>query len=222
MMIALDSLSHPIDLNDKIVNTLCVENKMLYRNVIHALLTSNFEETKIVFSDNFIPFDFNKNVCFIHDYYNLDFSSAFVKKMYDDISKFCNSELQDEVNEFKVCYERIFDRIVQEYEYDLDYSDDFSLSNFFKACDLKPVIDSSSLLDGLQQFILLFNKYSKTKCFVLLNPHLYFSTDELEKLYSDLIYNHIVLLTIENEMNFVKCSCERITIIDNDFCEIVE
>lgn len=222
MMIAFDYLSSPIVLKDDKVNVLCIENKPLFRNVIKAFVTSNLEESNIVLSKDFTPIDFKKNAVFIYDYFNLDFPSAFIKKTYDDIAMFCNTELQEDANRFRACYEMLFDRIVKEYDFDFEYNEDYALQMFFKACDLRPSIHADSLVDNLLQFVLMINKYSNINCFVFANLHLYFSENELKEFYSDLFYNHIFAFVIENESSFERQNSENVIIIDTDLCEIVD
>ena len=91
-----------------------------------------------------------------------------------------------------------------------------------KTVDFKPNLETDDILNVLSDYILILNKYVSPKCFVLLNLHLFFSENELELFYKDIINNHINLLVIENKMNFNKCSRENIIVYDNDFCEIVE
>lgn len=221
MRIAFDFLKEPIRFSDSEINVLCIENKVLFRRVINAFIENSLQEANIVFSKEFKPIDFKKNACVIYDYFHFDFSSSFIKKIYDDISDFCNNELQDDVALFRTYFESLFDKIINEYDYDFQYNYDLSLQLFFKACELKPANKTNSLLENLTQYILLLKKYVKINYFVLVNLHLYFSSDEIMEFYKTLYYNHIYTLVLENEFNFSKLNNEKITIVDNDLCEII-
>lgn len=52
--------------------------------------------------------------------------------------------------------------------------------------------------------------------------HLFFTADELELLYRDILNNHINLFVIENNQYFETNRFEEVYIYDNDFCEIIE
>lgn len=220
-MVSCDLLSKPIEFGNTIP-VLCIENKKVYRNIINSFIDLNTEDMNIVFSCDYEPLDSKKYVTFIYDYYKFDFSSSFIKKMYDDISLFCNAELQEKVINFRSLYITLLDDIIKEYDYDLEYNGEFSLPAIFKSCELKPSINSLSLIDNLLQYVLFLKKYSKIKCFVFANLHLHFTNEELKLFYSDLIYNHISAFVIENEKNFDSLDIENITIIDKDLCEIID
>lgn len=220
MMLAADFLSCPIELKDDIVNVLCIENKELYRNIVRTLIEEKPEAMQIVFSEDYAPVKFKGNICFVDDYYRLSVSSGTVKKLYENISAFCERELFSETAAVKAHLVGFMDSIIESYDFDFVYEPEVSLSELFKMLELKPDIASDDLLQSLLDYILLINKYSSVKCFVLLNLHLFFNTDELESFFQDLQYNHISILLLENSSVFEKTCYEKIRIIDDDLCEI--
>jgi CRISPR type II-A-associated protein Csn2 len=50
----------------------------------------------------------------------------------------------------------------------------------------------------------------------------YFDLSELELLYKELSYQNINLLVIENKKCFETLSAEKVYIVDEDMCEIIE
>lgn len=221
-MVSFDFLSKPIELNSDSVSVLCIENKKLYRDTVSAVINSCFDNVKIVFSCDYIPIDYNKNIASIYDYYSFEFPSSFIKRIYEDISDFCSVELQKELLNFISAREILFDKIVSEYDFDFEYSNNVPLQNEFKALNLKPTLAKNSILDSLTEYILLLNKYSNIKCFVLINLHLYFSNEEVSSFYKDMQYNGISILDIENNKLFPSLSKEKVIIIDEDLCEIID
>lgn len=222
MMLAADFLSKPMKIGSDSVSVLSVENKKLYRDIVGAFVDEHPEEMNIVFSQDFKPFKYKGNVCFVNDYYKLDLSSAIIKKLYENLERFCNDEMQEETNALKVQIFNFLDRLVLNYDYDFNYSLDINIVDLFKIQNLKPYITSKNLLCSLLDFIVIIKKYTHIRCFVLLNLHLYFTDEEIVYLYEDLIYNDISVLVLENSSNFSKSKFETIRIIDNDLCEIVE
>ena len=222
MRLSLDLLTEPIKLNDNEVNSLCIENKEYYRNFIGSLLNDCIDSKTIVFSKDFKPIKFKGNVLLINDFYNLSLSSALMKQLYEEISTFCNTELQHQTLQLKSMVANFLENIVENYDYDFTCDYELNLVELLKSQNVKPNIHSENLLNSLLDFLLLINKYTGVKCIMLLNLHLYFSDDEVDLFYKEIIYNHINLLVIENNTNFGKSKYEKLTIIDKDLCEIIE
>lgn len=222
MKISFDFLQKPLELNETYVSTLCIENPDLFRNTISALLSEEPESNQIIFSENFTPFKYKGNVCFINDIFNLCYSNSVIKKLYDQIEKYCISDLSTETAELKRSLIHFADLIVSSFDYELEYSPNIEILSLFKMLNIKPYSDECSLIENLLNFIIFISNYTNTKCFILLNAHLYFSNDEIELFYKDIINNHIKLLVLENAKFFSKSSFENIIIYDRDMCETVE
>lgn len=222
MRVSFDFLSETIKLEETKINTLCIENTALFRAVITAFYKGETEESNIIFSHKYEPFKFKGNICYIHDYFDLSYSTSIMKKLYESIEKYCNNELYSETQKIKTELISFMDLIVNAYDYDFEYNFDITIPEMLKMVGLKPSISEDTLLGSVLDFIVITNKYIKTKCFVLPNLHIFFSHDEIEKLYSDLINNHITTLIIENKKSFTKSEFENLYIYDEDFCEIVE
>lgn len=222
MKVSFDFLSEPLELSAKHINTLCIENHTAYRNIVQALISEEPESCNIIFSENFTPFKFKGNVCFIDNIFSLNFSNSVIKKLHEQIEKYCNSDLQSETTALKTNIVNYLELIVKAFDYDLECSYDIDLLDLFKIQNIKPYVKTDSLLENLLNFILFISNYTAVKCFVLLNVHLYFSQEELTLFYNDAINNHIKLLILENTKFFEGSCFERITICDKDMCEIVE
>ena len=220
-MLASQLFSEPIHINSDSVAVLCVENKQLYRNLISACINECPEEIGFVFSQNFKPIKFKGNACFVNDFYNLNLSSSVLKKIYENISLFCNVDLQQETINLKSLIATFLEKIMMNYEYDFTCDFELDLVNLFKIQDLKPNISTENLCHSLLDFLVLLSKYSKVKCFILLNMHLYFTDDELTLLFKEFVYNKLNVLVLENNCNFRKTQYETVRIIDEDLCEII-
>lgn len=222
MMVTFDFLSEPLVLSDECVSTVCIENQTVYRAIISAFLAEDTEEVNVVFSENFTPMKFKGNIVFIDNVFSLNYSNTVLKKLYEQVEKFCHSDIQAQTAQLRTTILSYFDLITKEYDYDLDYSTDMELVDIFKALHLRPSTDSASQLENLLNFIVFIKNYTAVKCFVLLNVHLYFTHEELDRLYKDLTDRHITVLVIENMKSFDKNELEKVIICDKDMCEIVE
>ena len=112
--------------------------------------------------------------------------------------------------------------VIKNFDYDFNYSVDVNLSDLFKIQNLKPNISNEHWLESLLDFILLIKKYTSTKVFVLLNVHSYFTKEEIDLFYKEILYNRIPLLVLEDNYNLCKSCFESVRIIDADLCEIIE
>lgn len=222
IMVNFDFLSKPICFEENQVNVLCVENPKLFRNICNSFIRDETEENNIVFSEEFIPFKPKGKICVINDFFGISYSNAIMKKLYEQIEKYCNNELQNETIRLKAHMVNFTEMITKNFDYDFEFDYEVNLTEVFKLMNLKPVSDKYEVLHTLIDYILILNKYAPPKCFVLINLHLYFTEDELESFYTDAINNHIRLLVVENKMFFGKNKYENMIIYDSDFCEIVE
>lgn len=221
-MVNFDFLSEPIRLSENDLAVLCIENQKIYRKVVSAFISDATEEANIVFSKEYVPLKFKNNVCFIDDFFRLGYNSTVLKKMYEQIEKFCNTEMQKETIDLKVHIVNFFENLVKQYDFDFDFNYDVNLTEVFKMISLKPVYETGELLESLLEFLLLVNRYTPPECFVLTNLHLYFSDSEIAGFCKDVVNNHIKILIIENRKMFKKNEYEKVIVLDEDLCEIVE
>ena len=221
-MVIFTFLSNPICFNEDKIQVLCLENQKLFREMFGAFVSGETEENNIVFSEDFIPFKFKGNVCVIDDFFRLSYSSAIIKKLYEQVEIYCNNELSPETHNLKTHLVNYMETVIKSYDYDFEFNYDITLSEIFKAINLVPVTDKNEMLNSLVDYILIVNKYVSPKCFVIFNLHLYFTKSEIDLFYKDILDRHVALLVIENTQYFQKSKFENLIIFDTDFCEIVE
>lgn len=222
MMFRCNFIANPIDFNDSSINTLCVENKNLFRNFIRAFRYEQYEENDIELLEDYEQLKCKSSILFVPDFYDLSFSSTVLKKIYDNMAAFCVSDLQSQTINIKCDIISYIDLLLNSYDYDFSYNDDFSMQDIFKALTIKPIINNENMVLSLLDYLILADKYLKPKLFVLQNLHLFYSSIELEQLFNDLKKYDINLLLIESNQDFIASDLEKITIIDNDFCVIVD
>ena len=221
IMVNFEFLSGPIRLEENVPHVLCIENKKLFRKVFGAFINGETEENHIIFSEDYTPFSAKGDICVISNYFELSYSNAVMKKLYDQMELYCNGEQSNKTIELKAHLVNYMESVVKAFDYDFDFNYDVNLTKLFKMMECGPVSDKTELLSNLVDYILILNKYTMPKCFVLFNLHLYFSKTELELFYKDMLTRHITLLVIENVKHFEENELENIIIYDNDFCEIV-
>lgn len=222
MMVSFDFLTKPICLSNHKINVLYIENQQLFRNTVSCFYTGSFDENNIVFSENYTPVKFKNNICFISDIFSIDFSASFLKKVYEDLSDYANTYLQESTVSIKADIINYLEKLSQNYDYDFDFNDNLEISDLLKMQGFKPNMNSNNLMSRLLDYIIMTRRYSPVKCFVILNLHSYFSPTELELFYRELTYQSIEILVIENKKVFDSIQNEITYIVDEDMCEIIE
>lgn len=221
-MVSLDFLSNPICLSNDKISVLYIENQRLFRNTVRSFYEDTFDENNIVFSENYNPVKFKNNVCFISDIFSIDFSSSFLKKVYDDLADYSNTYLQESTISINAGIMDFLERLSENYDFDFEFKDNVDVIDLLKMQNFKPNLNNDNLLSRLVDYIVMTRKYSSVNCFVILNLHSYFSLTELELLYRELLYQNIEILLIENRKTFDSIQNEKAYIVDDDMCEIID
>ena len=220
-MVSFDFLSKPIEIPNDKISVLYIENQNLYRKTVAAFYASALEENNIIFSQNFNPINY-KHICFVPDVFTLDFSTAFTKKIYSDLADYSNAYLSEDLTALKSNITGFLEKLSFAFDYDFDYNPQFDVVDLLKMQSFKPALNKDDLLSALLDYIILVKKYLAPKCFVMLNLHNCFSADELDTLYKELIYQNINILVVEGKKCFDTTFFEKVYIVDEDMCEIVE
>lgn len=221
MMFACDYLSEPLDLSEKYIHVLSIENKAVFRKFIKAMLCGEPQEDHFIFSEAYEPVPFKKTILFLHDCYNLSFPSALIKRIYNDLTVFCHDEMPEQTLALKRAISEFMDRINEEFDFDFTFREEVIVQDIFKMQNLRPDTNSESVLESLYAYMVLIQKYAPVKCFVISGLHQNFSSFELETFYKELIAGKIRLLDVESTTDFIPASSEKLTVIDEDLCEIV-
>ncbi len=222
MMVSFDFLAEPIEITSEKICVLCIENQIMYRKTVSAFYNNCIDEEGIIFSENFNPIKTKNSICFIPDLFNIEFSSAFIKKIYNDLSVYAASYLGEEIAELKSVSLAFLEKLSSEYDFEFDFKEEFDIIDFFKIQNFKPALRRENMLNTFFDFLILSKKYSAIECFVVLNLHSCFTADELSALYKELTYHNIRLLSIENKKCFDTLFNEKVYVLDEDMCEILE
>lgn len=209
-----------IKIGEGIFPVLVIENKKLYRGVMSSLLNS-CEEDYFVFSEDFKPFEFSKEGCFISEPIFVDMNSRkLLGKLDGYMQQTANDEFAEDTTEVKAVVARLADKLKAFCDFDCEYSDETDTSAIIKLMGFRFSAESSSLLECFVNYLKLSAKYLKTKIFVAANICLYFSPDEISELLKALALEHINFLMLENSEPQRLCDGEKLYVVDNDLCVI--
>lgn len=221
MRLYISPMSEPITLVMDKINTVCIENPQKFRDIVLDFIEEE-ENGDFVFSYKFEPFSIKGNVCFVKDFYDIQITPSMLKKVYNHMEKLCMDDCSSEVIDLKRHILSFLFEVSQLCDFEFDFKDDVFLGDIFKMQSVRPKSDNYDMASSLLNFITVVNRFSRPKCFVLLNPHMYFADGEIEALFNSLKYQESYFVFLENTFSFEKTQSEKITIIDKDLCEIVE
>ncbi len=222
MMVSFDFLSEPIELSSEKASSLYIENQRLYRNTVVNLFSECPKNCGIVFSENYEPLRFKGNVCFVPNLYSLDFSSSLIKKLYEDFTFYACNYMIDQTATLKADVLTFLEKLNESFDCDFTFKEELDLADLFKIQCLKPDLGNEDIPEKVLEFVKLMKKYTSVKCFVFLNMHSCFTPGELELFFSELVYQNVNILLIENKKCFGNLLKEAVYIVDSDLCEIVE
>ena len=223
MMISFKHLSRPMSFNNTNVNVLVLENKKVFRDAF-LFLSSNDENSAFVFSENFEPLDFNRDICFIKNSLLLDFKEKRLQtKINSDMSKILNEVYFDEFEKLQYDFSQIIFKFSENFDFEFFSSAEITPRSIVKFLSFEPKCDiTESSLDNLLFYLELFKKYLNIKCFVTYNLFVYYEFDELKELFKSLKLNNILLLDIENKVPDYSMDDIIISVVDNSLCSIVD
>ena len=127
MMVSFKHLSKPMRFGNTNVNVLVLENKKVFRDAF-LFLSSDDENNAFVFSENFEPLDFKRDICFIKNSLLLDFKEKRLQtKINSDMSKILNEVYFDEFEKLQYDFSQII----------LKFSENFDFE-FFSSSEITP------------------------------------------------------------------------------------
>lgn len=222
MMVSFDFLTDPIELSSDKVSSLYIENQKLYRNTVLNLFSECPKNGGIVFSENYEPLKFRGNISFVPNLYSLDFSSSLIKKMYEDFTVYACNYMIEQTAALKADVLNFLEKLNENFDCDFIFKEELDLADLFKIQCLKPNLENEDLPEKVLEYVKFMKKYTSVKCFVFLNLHSYFTLEELELFFNELVYQNVSVLLIESKKCFENSHREAVYIVDGDLCEIVE
>ena len=220
MMAAYKFLSEPIKIYDGIC-CLVIENKALFRKTWVDLINGLGMEWFVV-SENYEPFVFEKIAAVIENILDLSgYDKKLMTKSYPKLEQTANELFYEDLAQIRQQLIGLGDKLSFEYDLDYSFSYDISAMDILKLLSFKIRKDSDSSLENIVLYMKLVKKYMGIKLFITSNLWLYFTSDECDTLNETLQAAGINVLNIENILS-EGMKKERVYVIDNDLCEIVD
>lgn len=215
-------MSAPVDFENSCIKLLVIEDKRLFRKTILSVY-HNDEDELFVFSENYKPMYFSKNIRFIDDILTFEFADKkLMTKVNASFENMCNVNFFNEINNLRECCNSICESLAKEYDFDFDFCNNIETSAFLKLIAFTPRNDSENSAERLVRYLKLLKNYLGIKCFLLQNLHLYLNDEEIEMILSSAVAHNICIVDIENSVPAKISKSESLIVIDKDLCEIVD
>ena len=219
MIFQYKGFNFKIDLEDKSIFSLIIENKKLYRKIIEDLINNiSIDDGNIILSKNnklIVP---EKEIFVFSDYFNFDVNKFVLNKYYKELKNLSENDFFDETLEIKEVLRNYVTKLVEN-EYSIKLEEDLDISQILKAFGIK-FQRNKDLLLNLFEWIKILNELLGYEIFFFINLENFLSNDELVEFSKFILYNKYRVVFLENFNRNKLFDDDNLIIIDNDLCEI--
>ena len=221
MRLICDRLGVDIDISENMVQIIAIEDVATFAGFIQEL----WEEYKgndggIILSNNGSDLKFGKNIEVVINPFDIDCNNKkILGRIYQEAMDIICDEKMEAAYEINRKIISLLDETLEKLPYDMDYNLDLNLQNLLKLYDLTVRADAGGYPELLSHYLNLMSKACGVKCFIFVGLRKYLTSENLENLYKDVIYDKIYLIDIETDIG-PKLTFEKVAILDVDQCWI--
>ena len=213
-----------IELEENVIHTLILENKVYYREIILELLRQHKGlEGNFILSEKNKEISFDKHSYFISDLFNIDINNKkILTKVYATLQKQVEEDII-EYNQLTSVIKRYFERLIFNNNLDLEQDEEIDVMALLKLGDFKIHFEESNYLEKIIKYMRVLVDLCGVKVIFLIGLHSIFNNYEIRQFYKEICLNKIKMVNIETQQ-FSDYSNEGykelIYIFDKDNCEI--
>ena len=213
-----------IELEENVIHTLILENKVYYREIILELLRQHKGlEGNFILSEKNKEISFDKHSYFISDLFNIDINNKKVlTKVYAKLYK----QVEEDIIEYNKLISQIkeyFESLIFNNSLDLEQDEEIDVMSLLKLGNLKIHLEENNYLEKMIKYMKVLNNLCGTKVIFLVGLHAVFDDEEIKKFYKEICLNKINIINIETQQ-FNNYSDEDykelVYIFDKDNCEV--
>ena len=214
-------LTEPLLWRENHVPVLVLEHPKIFRSIVAELSAqAGGEEGDFVLSRDYEPLDCSGRLHVIRDYFSLELDD---RKLQNKFQALLQSLMQEEMaaatDRLRCEITRYLEQLSLELEYPVSFSAGACAASLLKAVKLQPVLDGTEPLEKVIQYMEIYNGLMMEQCFVLVDAHGYFTSEELEELFRMSTYRKCRIMFLEH------CSpklleWEDVCLLDRDLCEL--
>ena len=209
-----------IELEENVIHTLILENKVYYREIILELLRQHKGlEGNFILSEKNKEISFDKHSHFISDLFNIDINNKkILTKVYATLQKQVEEDII-EYNQLTSVIKRYFERLI----FNNNLDEEIDVMALLKLGDFKIHFEESNYLEKIIKYMRILIDLCGVKVIFLIGLHSIFNDNEIRQFYKEICLNKIKIVNIEIQQ-FSDYSNEDykelIYIFDKDNCEI--
>ena len=222
MRLYFKAIGLDIELSDIRTTTVVVENPKVMSNFCNTLwLQSKGLEGEIIVSEAGKELQLNKSAEVIFNPFAISCNDKkIISKLYKEINNIANDFYLSETNLLLSEFVNYIDMICMDMPYPICYKAEINNEGLYKLFEVLIDDDSQTLLERMINYIKSMNRIAGIHIIITLNIRSYFSQEEIEVLFKEIMYEKVFFLDIANKFN-CKVRDEHVIIIDEDLCQIV-
>ena len=139
---------------------------------------------------------------------------------YKELSDIANDIFFEKIAETNSKIISILDSIEKSVDFPVIYDIDLDFKSLLKAYNVKIDDQNSNLLDRIVSYTKLLHRICNISLFIFINLKSFFTDEQLNALYKEMLYENVILLDIESSDSNYHLSQENYVIIDKDLCII--
>ena len=213
-----------IELEENVIHTLILENKVYYREIILELLRQHKGlEGNFILSEKNKEISFDKHSYFISDLFNIDINNKkILTKVYATLQK----QVEEDIigyNQLTSVIKRYFERLIFNNNLDLEQDEEIDVMALLKLGDFKIHFEERNYLEKIIKYMKVLIDLCGVKVIFLIGLHSIFNNNEIKQFYKEICLNKIKIVNIETQQfsdYSNKDYKELIYIFDKDNCEI--
>lgn len=204
-----------------IINVLVIEPQDKFFEYCDELNKQiNGDSGNFVLSDGDSILNLSKTAFFVYDYFNFNINDKkILNKLYQSLSLLSDNKFYNEYHRLCADFVNLFQKMNTESDCSLEYEGEQVFTDILKTFGVK-LSEDGDFLERLCEFIRVCSVFLNIKLFFFVNLKNVLTEKQLFLFYKEMALNGICVFLLENSEK-PKLKDEKITIIDNDLCEIV-
>lgn len=208
-----------IEFKEHILNTLVIENKNTFRNIVEDLdIQINGFDGKCVLSNNDKPITFSGNCEIISDFAPFDINKkSLINSIINNLDKTAGNE------DFFLKTQEII-ALLEKHIYDLSFDypcniepSKLSIGSILKSVGIQICNDYTNTAEKIIDYMILVREFDKNRLFITINMRSYFD-DKTMNLFVDSILQHKLSVFMIDSNSYPQLRNEKRITIDNDMC----
>ena len=223
MKLSISGIGETFNFEEHPIYTVCVENKMLYKDIVTRLYSAwRGENDDIFLYDGNKKLDFTKSSEIVNNIFNLDFGGTkLTNALYNNLKTIIqSSSLNEDYQQMVSNLTNFFDKVKNSSDYNIEW-EDIDIISLLKVASFKfNNAENDNLLKRLLDYIHLYSDALGVKLFIFMNTKCIFNENEIGQLYHQCALEGCNILNIDCISSNRVTKEEELIIIDSDLCEI--